>query len=318
LIRAEHLTKRFGKVQAVTDVSFEVTRGEVVGFLGPNGAGKTTTLRMLAGVFPPSTGRAAIGGHDVVHDGLAARRHVGYFPERIALYGEMTVRAYLRYVAALKDVPARERAADVAAVMGACDLDGVEGRRVDTLSKGYRQRVGIAQALLGGPGALLLDEPTAGLDPEQVAEMRTLIRGLAAERAILLSSHDLAEVELTCDRVVILGDGRVLAVGPPAQLAERLRRVSRVVLEIAGPADPVAVTAAIRTVAHVVTVEVLAPASPAFSCLRLRVDAEAGHDPRSDLVRAIVAGGFPLVEIRTAPLSLEDVFLALVGSQKTR
>jgi ABC-2 type transport system ATP-binding protein len=312
LIRAEHLSKTFGRLRAVSDVSFTVSPGEVVGFLGPNGAGKTTTLRMLAGVFPPSGGRATIGGHDVVADPTRARRHLGYFPERIALYGDMAVRAYLRHVAALKGVAAPTRRTAVDSAMARSGVTTVAGARIGTLSKGFRQRVGLAQVLIGDPQALLLDEPTSGLDPEQVADMRALVRELGRTCAVLLSSHVLAEVQLTCDRVIILSQGRVVAEDTPDALAARLRTQSAVTLEVEGPAD--AVTRAVESVDGVRSVQPLP--GPTGRTVRIRVETGKDTDLRRELVRAVVGAGLTLVEIQSEPLSLEETFLTLVGQRE--
>ena len=222
-ITAEHLRKAFGATVAVHDVSFEIARGEVVGFLGPNGAGKSTTLRMLTGVFPPSSGRAIIAGRDVAREPLAARRAMGYLPERAASYGDMQVERYLRFIAEMKGIGARELTAAVREAMGATGIEHVSHRLIGNLSKGYRQRVGIAQALIGSPPVLILDEPTSGLDPEQVTEIRGLVQGLGSERTVILSTHILPEVESICSRVIIMNRGRILAVDSPASLEEHLR-----------------------------------------------------------------------------------------------
>ncbi len=313
MVRAEHLSKSFAGVRAVDDLSFTVNRGEVVGFLGPNGAGKTTTLRMLAGVFPPSAGRATIDGHDVVTDAARARSCLGYFPERIALYTEMTVRAYLRHVGALKGVPRATRRDAVDRAMEQCGVMDVARLRIGILSKGFRQRVGLAQVLVGDPTVLLLDEPTAGLDPEQVAGMRTLVQDLGRTRAVLLSSHVLAEVELTCDRVVIMNQGRLVAEDSPDALAARFRSLSAVVLEVEGPLD--AITRAVESVRGVRAIHRLHGATGRAT--RLRVETDDGADLRRELVRAVVGAGLTLVEIQCEPVSLEDAFLTLVGHPST-
>src|SRR5262249_16837142 len=237
VIEARNLAKRFGRRTAVRNVSLRVVRGEVVGFLGPNGAGKTTTLRILAGVFPPSAGQALVDGLALVTAPLEARRRIGYAPEHPALHGEMTVRAELRYAAALRDVPAGARAAAIADALARTGLESLADRRIGTLSRGTRQRVGLAVALVGDPPALLLDQPIAGMDPGPGAEMRQLIRRLGADHAVFVSSHVLADVETLCDRVVVLHHGRVLAEGSPADLSGRLRPGAAVEVEAGAPAE---------------------------------------------------------------------------------
>jgi ABC-2 type transport system ATP-binding protein len=309
MIQAEHLTKRFGTATAIADVSFEVARGEIVGFLGPNGAGKSTTMRILCGVFPPTSGRALIAGYDVVADALRARRVVGYFPERVSLYLDMTVREYLTYVAQMKDVGARGRRAEVDRALGAAGVMHVAHRLIGTLSKGYRQRVGIAQALLGQPRVLILDEPTAGLDPEQVAEMRRLIRNLRGENTVLLSTHILPEVEATCDRVLIINQGRILAVDSTPNLNQRLRQTSQIYVEVRGPAA--AVAERLQSVPGVLSIEP-APA-PLDGAVAFTVSTEKDRDLRAQLAACITGAQWDLQELRPVALSLEAIFLSLVG-----
>ncbi|GIW40186.1 MAG: ABC transporter ATP-binding protein [Candidatus Binatia bacterium] len=310
MIVAQGLTKRFGPFAAIEDVTFEVERGEIVGLLGPNGAGKTTTMRILAGVFPPTSGRALVAGYDVVEDALRARRVVGYFPERVSLYLDMTVREYLEYAARLQEVPTRERPSAIAHAMHVCGVEHVSRRLLGTLSKGYRQRVGIAQALLAAPRVLILDEPTSGLDPEQVAEVRSLIRSLRGERTVVLSTHILSEVEATCDRVLIINRGRLLAVDTPSELARKVRDRSEIHLEVGGPASSVAER--IARLPGVLQVERTASSDGAVT---LRVSTTKEKDLRPEIARLVVEQGWQLREIRHVSLSLEEIFLALVGRQ---
>ena len=307
MIEARHLGKHFGGRAVLDDVSLRVERGEVVGLLGPNGAGKTTALRILAGVFPPTAGQALIDGHDVVREPLAARRRLGYAPEHPALYADMTVVGFLAFAAAMKDVASPRRAADAA--IDHAGLSNVRDRRIGALSKGFRQRIALAVALVGDPPALLLDEPTAGLDPEQSAETRRLIRALGQTHAILVSSHALAEVEATCDRVVILHRGRVLAADVPARLASRLRPASRVDVEAAAPAD--ALVAALARVPGVQRVELVARANGHARC---RVELDAGRDVRAEVAAEVTAHGWGLLALAPVETTLEEAFLALVGT----
>jgi ABC-2 type transport system ATP-binding protein len=234
MIEARQLSKRYGDVYAVQGVSFEVGRGEVVGFLGPNGAGKTTTMRMLTGFVPPTDGTAVIAGHDIFSDPLAARRAIGYLPETLPLYPEMSVRSYLEYVARIKDVPRRERRGAVDRALERCGLAHVARHVIGTLSKGYRQRVGIAQAIVHDPEVLILDEPTVGLDPLQVREIRQLLRDLANPRdgqpqhTVILSTHILPEVEAICRRVILMNGGRKVVDAPLAELTKDGRSLDEI------------------------------------------------------------------------------------------
>lgn len=309
MISAENLSKRFGSFTAIEDVSFEIPRGEIAGFLGPNGSGKTTTLRILAGVFPPTAGRAVLAGHDLAREPMRARAALGYLPERVTPYPEMTVRAYLHYLAALKGLSRSAATKSVGAVLASCSLGGVADRGIGSLSKGFRQRIGIAQALLGDPPVLLLDEPLSGLDPEQAAELRRLLSSLRGQRTILLSSHVLPEIEALCDRVVVIAAGRIVAAGRPADLGRRVRPSARIVVEvIAAEAD---VVAAMRAVPGVATVSSAAVA--ADGGVRLVVSCAPGDDVREAIARTVAARGWGLRELRALPVSLEDAFLSLIG-----
>ncbi|MBI4412929.1 MAG: ABC transporter ATP-binding protein, partial [candidate division NC10 bacterium] len=232
MIEVEGLTKFYGPKAAIEEVSFEVAKGEVVGFLGPNGAGKTTTMRILACFMPPTSGTARLAGFDIGKHSLQVRRRIGYLPESVPLYGDMTVRQYLTFAAEAKGVPRPQRGGRVAEVMERCLISDVPERLVRNLSKGYRQRVGLAQALVGNPEVLILDEPTLGLDPKQILEIRSLIRDMRGERTVILSTHILPEVSMVCQRVIIIHEGRIAAVDTPENLNLRLQKSSRILLEV--------------------------------------------------------------------------------------
>jgi ABC-2 type transport system ATP-binding protein len=308
VIEARGLTKRFGGRTAIDDVSFDVAAGETVGFLGPNGAGKTTTIRILAGIFPPSAGTVRIDGRELAQDPLRARARIGYLQERPALYGEMTVAALLGFVAALRGVPSG--AARVRAVERAVErarLRTFEGQRIESLSKGTRQRVGLAAALVGDPSVLLLDEPTAGLDPAERSEARALIRALAPQRAVLLSSHLLEDVQAVCDRVVVLHRGRVVAADRPAALAARLAARTAVEVEARAPAGELA-----QVLERVPGVRSVAVEPADTGVARCRVVPEPSRDVRAELAAAVVARGWDLLGLTLLAPSLEAVFLDLV------
>jgi len=312
MITAENLTKCFGTFTAIEDVSFEVGRGEIIGFLGPNGAGKSTTMRILAGVYPPTSGRAVVAGYDVTRDSLQARSVVGYFPERVSLYGDMTVTAYLGHVAAIKGLARARARQEVDAALANCSLEPVRTRVIGTLSKGYRQRVGIAQALVGAPRVLILDEPTAGLDPEQVAELRSLIRELRGERTVILSSHVLSEIEATCDRVIIINTGRVLAVDTPANLTRQLRRTSEIYVEVVGPGR--AVAQALSAVPGVLSVEPRPHGDD--GAIAFVVATREDRDLRDLIAATVIGRGWALHELRPVLLSLEEIFLSLIAARR--
>ncbi len=308
MISVKGVTKRFGSFTAVSDITFDVASGEIVGLLGPNGAGKSTMMRILAGVFPPSTGTAQIAGFDVVSDPLRARAAVGYFPERVAAYLDMPVDSYLHYVGRMKGV-SRARLADQAdAAMEACGLERVARRIIGSLSKGFRQRVGIAQALTGESKVLILDEPTSGLDPEQVAGMRELIRNLKQDRTVVVSTHILPEVENTCDRVIILHRGRIVAVDTPANLNRTIQAAGRVVVEVnAKVAD---VEARLQTLPGVVSVRPYPRAVDGAASFTVLT--ERDRDVREDIARIVADSGWGLRELRSVAYSLEEIFLSLV------
>jgi len=301
MIQVSHLTRRFGSMTAVDDLSFEIARGEVVGFLGPNGAGKTTTLRVLCGFLSATGGDVRIAGHDVRTESLAVRRRIGYLPENCPLYPEMRVDEYLRYRAALKGVPAGRVRERVAAVKQQCGLNDAGRRIIGQLSKGYRQRVGMADALVHEPEILILDEPTIGLDPGQIRQTRDLIRALAQRHTILLSTHILPEVEAVCRRILILHRGRLAADGDAGRLCRR--QVCVIEIVGAGPGAGEAF-AALDGVAS-------ATDEDAGDALRVTLCCRDGADPREAAARLAVERGWRLREARLQTQSLEDVFVAL-------
>ena len=302
MIEVRDLTKTFGAVEAVRGISFRVEAGEIVGFLGPNGAGKTTTMRILAGIFPPTSGEVRIAGRDPARDPLACRRAVGYFPEYAPFYPDLRVAGYLRFVARMKRLPRAERPRAVAQVLAWCGLEGVARRRVGTLSKGYRQRVGLAQALCGNPPILILDEPTIGLDPEQVVEIRDLVRALGGSRTVFFSSHILSEVEALCERVIVVARGRLVGEGTARELSERVGRRQRVVLRVDGPAEAVA-----AALAALPGVERVAREAAAFV-----LEAAASADVARAAGEAMAARGWTIRELREEMPDLEQIFLRLV------
>jgi ABC-2 type transport system ATP-binding protein len=308
VIRVEHLTKRYGERVAVDDINFNVEPGEVIGFLGPNGAGKSTTLRMLTGYLSPNDGRIRIGEVDAVADPVSARRLIGYMPESVPLYRELRVEEYLQYRARLKGVPRKQVKERVAKSLELANVADVRHRIIGQLSKGYRSRVGLADALVADPPLLILDEPTAGLDPNQIRQVRDLVRGLAGQKTVLLSTHILPEVESTCGRVVIIHRGRIVGEGEPGRL--RVASEGGQVITIEGRGERARfeqVLAEVPGVRRVAEVTVLQPDPPL-----VRVKLEADGDSTAEAVfRAVAQAGLVLRELRREQTSLEDVFAKL-------
>jgi ABC-2 type transport system ATP-binding protein len=306
VIEVQHLTKRYGPFTAVDDVSFKAERGEILGFLGPNGAGKTTTMRILTGYMPPTDGRAVVAGYDVLDQPIEAKRRTGYLPETPPLYPDMTVRDYLDFCARIKGVPRADRKARIDTVMGRTRIADMASRHCGKLSKGYRQRVGLAQALLHNPDVLILDEPTAGLDPKQIIETRQLIKELGGDHTVILSTHILPEVSQTCQRVVIINKGRVVAVDTPEGLTSRLRGSETMYVQI----DTLGADGreALQRVAGVSRVAVTETRGTING---YEIESESGRDVRRELAAAVVTRGWGLLELRPMRMSLEEIFLHL-------
>ena len=309
MIEVENLTKRYGRHTAVDGISFRVNKGEILGFLGPNGAGKTTTMRILTCYLPATEGTARIAGFDVFEQPLEVKRRVGYIPETPPLYPDMTVETFLDFCARIKGVPKGERASRIDDAMGKCRVGDVRKTLIGRLSKGYRQRVGLAQAILANPDVLILDEPTAGLDPKQIIETRELIKGLGGDHTIILSTHILPEVSMTCGRVVIINKGRVVAEDTPDNLMHRLSGAATLRVEVRG--DAAVAESALRGVPGVLAVR--PPGQAAGGAFE--VEASAGADVRADVARAVIASGLDLVGLTQAGMSLEEIFLSLTTSE---
>jgi len=310
VIEVQHLTKSYGRITAVNDVSFRVERGQILGFLGPNGAGKTTTMRILTGYIPATEGKAVVAGFDVFDQPIEAKRRTGYLPETPPLYPDMTVAEYLDFVAKIKGVPAAGRRDRIRQVMVRTRIADMGDRLCSRLSKGYRQRVGLAQAIIHNPDVLILDEPTAGLDPKQIIETRELIKELAGDHTIILSTHILPEVSQTCERVVIINKGRVVAEDTPQNLTARLRGSETLYLQVdANGADA---SSALKRIPGVTQV---AEADRVDRAVGYEVMSERGRDVRRELARAVVMGGWGLLEMRPMRMSLEDIFLSLTTDE---
>lgn len=311
MIEVQHLSKKYGPFTAVDDVSFRAESGEILGFLGPNGAGKTTTMRIITGYMPATDGKASVAGFDVFEQPLEAKRRTGYLPETPPLYPDMTVREYLKFVAKIKGVRAHLKDR-VDAVMKKTRIADMADRACGRLSKGYKQRVGLAQALIHDPEVLVLDEPTAGLDPKQIIETRQLIRELAGSHTIVLSTHILPEVAQTCHKVVIINKGKIVATDSPEALTQRLQGAATMFVEAQGPVADM--ERALQSIAGVVRVH----ASVARADIgHFDVDTEKGADVRSEIATAIVRGGWGLLELRPMRMSLEDIFLSLTTEEPT-
>jgi ABC-2 type transport system ATP-binding protein len=312
MIEVEQLSKAYGPIKAIEDVSFVVEKGEILGFLGPNGAGKSTTMRILTCFMPPTSGTARIAGYDIFKESLQVRRRIGYVPENAPLYTDMPVVSFLKFAAEVKGLSRRERLRQVGQVMDDCGIKDVQHRYIGKLSKGYRQRVALAQALLGNPEVLILDEPTIGLDPRQIIEIRQLIKGLVGQKTVILSTHILPEVSMTCQRVIIINRGRLVAVDTPENLTTKLQTSSRLLVRVEGPATDV--VRALGAVSGVQTVK--EDGSGLGHVVTCVIESKKDRDVRKDVAAAVVRQNWGLLELRPVDLTLEEVFVRLVTEEK--
>jgi ABC-2 type transport system ATP-binding protein len=304
MIRVEGLTKDYGARRAIEGLTFHAEKGEILGFLGPNGAGKTTTMRILSGYMPPTSGKAEVAGFDILDQSLEVRKRVGYLPETVPLYPDMTVYDYLKFMADLRRLPhANER---VEEAMVTVSIDNRANGYIGNLSKGLKQRVGLAQALLHQPEVLILDEPTIGLDPAQIIDVRNLIRNLGKERTILLSTHILSEAQQICDRVLIINRGQIVAEDTPQRLQSRLTGAQKVAIKVAGDAD--GLEAVVKGVSGILRVNQSMEGG-------LEFEAAPGQDARPQVARAVITAGYDLLELRPVGLSLEDIFIELTREE---
>jgi len=310
MIQASGLTHYYGPQPAIEDVNFRVKRGEVLGFLGPNGAGKTTTMRIITGFMPPTQGKVTLGGYDVVEQSLQARRKVGYLPETVPLYTEMSVASYLNYMGTLRGMEPKRIKLRISEVIDVCRLGDYRKTIIGKLSKGFRQRVGIAQAILHEPEVLVMDEPTIGIDPIQVVETRKLIQDLGKQQTVVLSSHILPEVSMICGRVLIIHQGRIVAEDTPDNLAQRLQGVDQLQVEVGGP--PSEVLPALQRVKGVTEVTHRRQQNRDVYVVKV----QQGQDLRDEISRAVISSGWSLLNLQQVGMSLEDIFLRLTTQEE--
>ena len=312
MIRAESLSKQFGRIQAVDDINFHIEKGEIIGFLGPNGAGKSTTMNMVTGYLAPSSGRVLVDGIDMLESPEEAKKHIGYLPEQPPLYLDLTVDEYLNFVTEFKKVPKSNRTADLEKIRQLVKIGDVRSRLIKNLSKGYKQRVGLAQALVGNPRILLLDEPTVGLDPKQIIEIRELIRDLGKEHTVVLSSHILPEISATCRRILIIDKGRIVASDTPENLSRRLSGATRLHLLVKGPVETV--RTALKSILDVESLNVTAGSEHGVT--EAVLEAAEAKDIRESTFRSMAAADLPILQMRPLDLSLEDIFLNLTTQEE--
>jgi ABC-2 type transport system ATP-binding protein len=315
MIKVEGLSKRYARNIAVDNVSFEVQKGQIVGFLGPNGAGKTTTMRILTCFLPPTSGSADVAGFDVMKQPMEVKKRIGYLPEMPPLYPDMEVGEYLTFVGRLKGIKRSELPRRVAEVSERCAVADVRGKLIHKLSKGYRQRVGLAQAIIHNPDVLILDEPTSGLDPKQIMETRALIKGLAGDHTIILSTHILPEVEQICEQVIIISQGKVVATDSVDNLTNRLRGSESIAVAVESHNGSLDATAVHQRLEQVPGVSRVLQRESREQRLQFELESLQGRSIRGDVARAIVDSGWDLTELRPVALSLEEVFLQLTGTE---
>ena len=310
MIEVKNLTKYYGNFPAIEDVNFEVRKGEIVGFLGPNAAGKTTTMRIITGFIPPTSGTASVAGYDVVDKSREARKQIGYLPETVPLYTDMTVESYLGFMGTLRSMNPKRIKVRTREVIDLCRLGDYRKTIIGKLSKGYKQRVGIAQAIIHEPKVLVLDEPTIGIDPIQVVGTRNLIKDLGKEHTIILSTHILPEVSMVCQRVLIIHEGQIMAEDSPRNLAERLQGVEKVQVEVRGPQAEV--TKALKSIRGVASVTATADGDRSI----YDVEARRGLDLRSTISKVVISNGWSLLTVQLIGMSLEEIFLKLTTDEE--
>ena len=314
MIEVDRLTKRYGNLKAVDEVSFQVEKGEILGFLGPNGAGKTTTMRILTCFLPATEGTARVAGYDVFENAMEVKRRIGYLPEHPPLYDEMTVDGYLQFVARIKGVAPEDRKRRLREVKETVRIEGYGKKLIKHLSKGFKQRVGLAQALIHDPEVLILDEPTVGLDPNQIKEVRELIKSLSGNHTIILSTHILPEVSMTCQRVVIISDGKIVAVDTPENLTRQQQGAAHIYMEARG--SDVEVQRRLHRIEGVLSV-VSRPLGEE-GVFSYRIETELKQDVRGRIAQSVIEEGFELLEFRSLQLSLEEVFTQLTTQEEVR
>lgn len=308
MIEVQNLCKQYGPIKAVQDISFNINEGEIVGFLGSNGAGKSTTMNILTGYLSASSGKVTVGGVDILEDPMGVKKQIGYLPEQPPLYLDMTVKEYLNFIYNLKGLKL-SRKAHIDEVCHLVRIDHVYNRLIGNLSKGYKQRVGVAQALLGNPKVLILDEPTVGLDPKQIIEIRNLIKHLGRNHTIILSSHILSEVQAVCERLIVINQGQIVADGTPTELSNSLRTDHKLVARIAGPQENV--YQALISMSQITDVSTVGEKEPGV--FEFTIESKQGSDVRRDLFEMASKNNWPLMGLRNNELTLEDVFLQLIS-----